>query len=84
VTDDAKPAGITTFELTANTCKWRLDVGKNSRPPYVFCGKPTARPGEKPYCEEHSKIAYQGLNTPEAYRDWLAGKYVAGRATKRR
>jgi hypothetical protein len=82
VTDDPKPEGITALQLTPDTCKWRLDEGRKSRPPYVFCGKPTARPGEKPYCEEHSKRAYVGIDSPEAYREWLAGRYVQRRSRK--
>lgn len=66
---------LSIMALNAHTCRWRTSDEK----PYEFCGKPTVRPGEKPYCEEHSRVAYYGLNDPVNYAKWLQGEYTVGK-----
>lgn len=44
-------AGLTILQLRANSCRWPLGDLMKTRPPYLFCGKPTAI--ECPYCRTH-------------------------------
>ena len=46
---------LTLLELTETTCKW--PTGDPTRPGFSFCGHKTQE--EKPYCEFHSKLAFQ-------------------------
>lgn len=49
---------ITLLELTENTCKW--PTGDPTRPGFSFCGHKSEE--DKPYCEYHSKLAFQPPN----------------------
>lgn len=49
---------LTLMQLTENTCKW--PTGDPTMPGFSFCGHTSA--DEKPYCEYHSKIAFQPAN----------------------
>lgn len=46
---------LTLMDLTESTCKW--PTGDPTLPGFSFCGHKTQE--EKPYCEFHSKIAFQ-------------------------
>ena len=46
---------LTLMDLTESTCKW--PTGDPTRPGFSFCGHTTQE--EKPYCEYHSKVAFQ-------------------------
>lgn len=53
------PAKIrSVVDLSAHTCRW--PIGDPREPGFHFCGAPSL-PG-KPYCAEHSAIAYVGSN----------------------
>jgi len=49
---------LTLMELTETTCKW--PTGDPTMPGFSFCGHNSAE--DKPYCEYHSKLAYQPQN----------------------
>ena len=49
---------LTLLEITEFTCKW--PTGDPTRPGFSFCGHKTHE--EKPYCEFHSKLAFQPPN----------------------
>jgi len=46
---------LTLLDLTESTCKW--PTGDPTRPGFSFCGHKTQE--DKPYCEFHSKLAFQ-------------------------
>ncbi len=46
---------LTLMELTEDTCKW--PTGDPTRPGFSFCGHKSKE--DKPYCEYHSKSAFQ-------------------------
>ncbi|MEL6967098.1 MAG: GcrA family cell cycle regulator [Pseudomonadota bacterium] len=46
---------LTLMELSESTCKW--PTGDPTRPGFSFCGHTCAE--GKPYCEYHSKVAFQ-------------------------
>ena len=46
---------LTLMELTESSCKW--PTGGPTRPGFSFCGHKSKE--EKPYCEFHSKLAFQ-------------------------
>lgn len=46
---------LTLMELTESTCKW--PTGDPTMPGFSFCGHTSA--DDKPYCEFHSKVAFQ-------------------------
>ena len=46
---------LTLLELTESTCKW--PTGDPTRPGFSFCGHNSK--DDKPYCEFHSKLAFQ-------------------------
>ena len=60
------------MELTERSCRW--PVGDPSTPNFWFCGKPTVQTG-KPYCEEHSALAYHPNLTKRERRD-LKSQYT--------
>ena len=47
-------AGITILQLRSTTCRWPLGAVED-RPPYLYCGKPTAI--DCPYCRTHMERA---------------------------
>lgn len=49
-----KKTKLSILDLTATTCRW--PIGDPENPNFHFCGK-KAVPG-KPYCKEHSELAY--------------------------
>lgn len=49
---------LTLMELTETTCKW--PTGDPTMPGFSFCGQTSQE--EKPYCEFHSKLAFQPPN----------------------
>ena len=49
---------LTLLEITEFTCKW--PTGDPTRPGFSFCGHRVQ--DEKPYCEFHSKLAFQPPN----------------------
>ena len=49
---------ITLLELTEETCKW--PTGDPTRPGFSFCGHKAQE--DKPYCQFHSKLAFQPPN----------------------
>ncbi|MGC2854322.1 GcrA family cell cycle regulator [Novispirillum sp. DQ9] len=53
------PAKIrSVVDLSAHTCRW--PIGDPREPGFHFCGAPSL--AGKPYCAEHSAIAYVGSN----------------------
>ena len=48
-------AGITIMQLRATTCRWPLGDLMETRPPYLYCGKPALI--ECPYCKTHTERA---------------------------
>lgn len=46
---------LTLMQLTESTCKW--PTGDPTLPGFSFCGQKSAE--DKPYCEYHSKLAFQ-------------------------
>lgn len=52
-------------DLSAHTCRW--PIGDPKEPGFHFCGAPTI-PG-KPYCAEHSAIAYVGASSAKSSRE---------------
>ncbi|MBZ0215975.1 MAG: GcrA cell cycle regulator [Fimbriimonadaceae bacterium] len=46
------------LELNEKTCRWPYHDPRD--PDFHFCGRGTAT--DKPYCEHHSRLAYQPLN----------------------
>src|SRR5271154_3952936 len=47
--------GVTLLDLNASTCRWPIgDVGADD---FYYCGSPAPVPG--PYCQLHTKLAYQ-------------------------
>ncbi|MEM9676622.1 MAG: GcrA family cell cycle regulator [Pseudomonadota bacterium] len=46
---------LTLMQLTENSCKW--PTGDPTMPGFSFCGHQSA--DGKPYCEHHSKLAFQ-------------------------
>ncbi len=54
------------MELTERSCRW--PVGDPSTPNFWFCGKQTVQTG-KPYCEEHSALAYHPNLSKRERRD---------------
>lgn len=54
--DSAEPIGI--MELDETTCKWPID--DEEAPTVRYCGRPTN--GKPPYCEGHSKKAFESPN----------------------
>ena len=46
---------LTLLELTETTCKW--PTGDPTLPGFSFCGHNSKE--DKPYCEYHSKLAFQ-------------------------
>lgn len=63
----------TILELTEYTCKW--PVGDPSTEDFYFCGRKSSI--GLPYCEHHSRVAYQPLNDRRRERR-AAAKLVAG------
>ena len=55
---DEAPGMATVLTLGAHMCKW--PIGDPSQDSFTFCGR---RPGEGPYCQEHSQVAYQPAQT---------------------
>lgn len=49
---------LTLMQLTETTCKW--PTGDPTMPGFSFCGQTSQE--DKPYCEFHSKIAFQPPN----------------------
>ncbi|MEM8748707.1 MAG: GcrA family cell cycle regulator [Pseudomonadota bacterium] len=49
---------LTLMQLTESTCKW--PNGDPTMPGFSFCGHTSAE--DKPYCEFHSKLAFQPAN----------------------
>ncbi len=49
---------LTLMQLTESTCKW--PTGDPTMPGFSFCGQTSEE--DKPYCEYHSKIAFQPPN----------------------
>ena len=49
---------LTLMQLTDTTCKW--PTGDPTMPGFSFCGHKSAE--DKPYCEFHSKLAFQPAN----------------------
>ena len=55
----------TILTLTEHRCKW--PIGDPSQDDFYFCGRYSE--AGKPYCEHHSKIAYQPINDRRAKRN---------------
>ncbi|MCY4540915.1 MAG: hypothetical protein OXB95_00760 [Rhodobacteraceae bacterium] len=62
------------MQLTERTCRW--PIGDPSTQNFWFCGKNTVQAG-KPYCEEHSALAYHPHLTKRERRD-LKTQYNQG------
>ena len=62
------------MQLTERSCRW--PIGDPSTPNFWFCGKSTIQAG-KPYCEEHSALAYHPHLTKRERRD-LKAQYERG------
>jgi GcrA cell cycle regulator len=45
---------IPVIELTATTCRWPY----GERPPLLYCGAPCPPDGSRPYCVQHTRIAF--------------------------
>lgn len=79
------PKGLTTMELTNQTCRWPQGEG-----PYSFCGNPTHRHvnGRAVYCETHAAIAYKvyegkgGKRVTQGPRTFLFGSKGEGRTNQ--
>ena len=58
-------SGITILQLRSTTCRWPLGDLMETRPPYLYCGKPAAI--ECPYCRTHMERS-RGRSIPSIAR----------------
>jgi len=56
--------GVSILTLTTSTCRW--PIGHPGEENFFFCGART-KPGQ-PYCERHSRLAYQAPAAKDAKR----------------
>ena len=61
------PGSATVLTLGAHMCKW--PIGDPSTDGFSFCGRRTGAGQDGPYCNEHSRVAYQ----PSAQRKSATG-----------
>ena len=52
---DVTSGALTILQLRNGVCRWPLGDPMETRPPYLYCGKPTAI--ECPYCKTHFERA---------------------------